>query len=105
MSSEEPKASMSTLRDVLDAVLGMATSLPRGLDTPAEFGVCDGSDLQILDDVDMQVYPAASREAGQPAGEPSVLIRVHDHPGSPGSRGRLLLGVAPHSGGEAGETA
>jgi hypothetical protein len=99
--SEEPTAGMSTLRDVLDAVLELATRLPRGLDTPAEFGVCDGSDLQVVNGADMQVCPAASGEGG----EPSVLVRVHDHAGSPGSRGRLLPGVAPHSGGEAAATA
>lgn len=94
MASEEPKASMSTLRDILDAVLGMAAALPRGLDTPAEFGLCDGAGLQILNDADVQACPADSRQAG----EPSVLIRIHDHPGSPGSRGRLLPGGAAHAG-------
>ncbi len=71
----------------------IASELPGGLDTMVEFGVCDGSSLQLLDDVDVDFYTEITSEGGRAVSVAFVSIRAHHHPGE-GKTGQLLRGVA-----------
>ena len=54
MSSDlpEPRA-VTTIRDVVDGLTELAGMLPEGLETRVELGVCDGEDLQLIENVDL----------------------------------------------------
>ena len=48
----EPRA-VTTIRDVVDGLTELAAMLPEGLETRVELGVCDGEDLQLIENVDL----------------------------------------------------
>lgn len=90
----EQPGEVTTVRRMVEALLGVADRLPLGLDAAVEFGVCDGAALQILKDVDVTAYSVFPRDQSRPVSAPTVLIRAHDHPGPGTSRGPLMRGAA-----------
>jgi hypothetical protein len=82
----------TTLRQIVDMLLAIATDLPAGLDGRIEFGVCDGNNLQIIDHVDLDLYTEV-KPGERPAPDSTyVILRAHHHPGE--SPGHLLRGAA-----------
>jgi hypothetical protein len=79
----DPYAAAATVRDLIAVLTEAATRLPAGLDTPVRFGICDGTDLHLLDDVDVDVYTVHPQD---PADDPRhlLLARGHQHPGRAG---------------------
>ena len=94
MSSDlpEPRA-VTTIRDVVDGLTELAAMLPEGLETRVELGVCDGEDLQLIENVDLGHWALMPPERPQVA-ERFVLLRGHVHPGE--RAGELLRGAASH---------
>jgi hypothetical protein len=74
----------TTVRTVLNALLEIAAGLPLGLDTQMEFGVCDGLNLQLLNNADLISYHKKAAAGGAEAGTLSVLLRAHHHGKAPG---------------------
>lgn len=83
---------MTTIRDLLNGLSELAAALPDGLDTPIEAGVCNGENLHLLDNVDVDHW---ERHADGPASSPEVfvLLRGHLHPNENRPE-RVLRGVA-----------
>jgi hypothetical protein len=67
----------ATVRTVPNALTDMAAGLPLGLDSRMEFGVCDGLNLQLLDNSDLISYRKKAPAGGEEAGTLSVLLRAH----------------------------
>jgi hypothetical protein len=86
----EPAA---TVRGLITALTEAAGRLPDGLDTPFQFGICDGTDLHLITDVDMDVYTVHPEG---PAGAVThlLLARAHQHPGR---AGEVWRGVGAHA--------
>jgi hypothetical protein len=84
-----------TLRGVLNMLMAVAAELPLGLDSRVEFGVCDGENLQRIDQVDVDIYTNIQTASGEEAGEPFVILRAQSHPGQ--TAGRPLRGVASNA--------
>lgn len=83
-----------TVRHLITALTESASRLPAGLDTPIRFGLCDGTDLHLIADVDVDVYTALPKD---PAGDTErfLLVRAHQHPGGPA--GPVWRGAASHA--------
>ncbi len=92
----EPRA-VTTIRDLVDGLTELAGMLPEGSETRVELGVCDGEDLQLIENVDLDHWALMSPERPQVA-EQFVLLRGHVHPGE--RAGELLRGAASHVGQE-----
>jgi len=90
-SSEDGDAT-TTVRTVLNMLMTIAADLPDGLDTRIEVAICDGENLQLIDQVDVAVYTEATESTAEVTGEPFVILRGHQHPGE--HPGVLLRGVA-----------
>ncbi|TDD60826.1 hypothetical protein [Actinomadura rubrisoli] len=81
----------TTIREVIAMLNTLAADLPEGMDTRVKFGICDGADLQMVDDVDLSHYTHV--KDGRPV-EVFVMFRGHVHPEEePGPR---LRGAAAH---------
>jgi hypothetical protein len=82
-----------TVRQVIEALTEAASSLPQGLDSVIELGICDGHDLQLIDemDVDFRLYVRSLEQPLVPE-RGTVLIRGHWHRGE--SPGGIQRGVA-----------
>jgi hypothetical protein len=94
MSSDlpEPRA-VTPIRDLVDGLTELARMLPEGFETRVELGVCDGEDLQLIENVDLDHWALMPPERPQVA-ERFVLLRGHVHPGK--RAGELLRGAASH---------
>lgn len=79
------------MRQLVNVLSTLAAALPDGMDTPVEIGVCDGADLQLLSEVDIDEYHHVSLDGTE--GETFIAIRAHDHPDGTG-RGMRMRGVA-----------
>lgn len=88
MSDDESKA-QETIRGVVERLLLLADRLPTGMDTRVEFGICDGKNLQLIDNVEVDHFVIAKAD-GQ-AVDVFVAFKAHQHPGEP--PGKLLPGV------------
>jgi len=79
MSSDlpEPRA-VTTIRDLVDGLTELAGMLPEGFETRVELGVCDGEDLQLIENVDLDHWALMPPERPQVA-ERFVLLRGHVH--------------------------
>lgn len=84
-----------TLRGVLNMLMAVAAELPQGLNSRVEFGVCDGENLQLIDQVDVDIYTNIQTASGEEVDEPFVILRAHSHPGQ--TAGRLLRGAASNA--------
>ncbi|GAA3217305.1 hypothetical protein [Actinocorallia longicatena] len=82
---------MPTLRETIEMLTALAHQSPDGLDTPVEFAICDGENLQMIDEIDLGT---STRVSARSAAKTShfVLFRGHHHPGRP--PGLLLRGAA-----------
>jgi hypothetical protein len=71
-----------------------AEQLPDGLDSPIDLAICDGSNLQFLDQVEVTWQHQYDKTSGTfvRGKEMCALIKGHWHP--EGNPGRLLRGVA-----------
>jgi hypothetical protein len=86
---------IATIRDLVDALLEQARDLDKGLDTPMELGICDGTDLQLVDTVDLNCWSTVSSSGrGSPGGQ-FLILRGHIHPGE--KAGKILRGAASHA--------
>jgi hypothetical protein len=92
MSSDlpEPRA-VTTIRDLVDGLAELARMLPEGFETRVELGMCDGQDLQLIENVDLGHWALMPPEGPLIAGR-FVLLRGHVHPGE--RVGELLRGAA-----------
>jgi hypothetical protein len=81
----------TTVRTVLNALLEIAAGLPLGLDSRVEFGVCDGLNMQLLDNADLISYRKKAPDGSEEADTLSVLLRAHHHGNAPGE---LMDGTA-----------
>ena len=88
----EPHA-VTTIHDLVDGLTELAGMLPEGFETRVELGVCDGEDLQLIENVDLGHWALMPPEQPQ-AAEWFVLLRGHVHPGE--RAGELLRGAASH---------
>jgi hypothetical protein len=88
----EPRA-VTTIRDLVDGLTELAGMLPEGFETRVELGVCDGEDLQLIENVDLGHWALMPPERPQVT-ERFVLLRGHVHPGE--RAGELLRGAASH---------
>ena len=75
----EPYA-VTTIRDLMDGLTELAGMLPEGYETHVELGVCDGEDLQLIENVDLGHWALTPPEGPQIASW-FVLLRGHVHPG------------------------
>jgi hypothetical protein len=84
----------TTVRAFIEKLTELAADLPNGLDSPVDLAICDGTDLVILEAVDMDVLSTIRTE--EPVGEvtrQSVMVRGHNHAGDgPGEVYRGLVG-------------
>jgi hypothetical protein len=60
------------------------------METPIEFGICNGEDVQMIDDVDLDQWTRVETD-GTPVRQ-FALLRGHIHPGE--KTGDRLRGVA-----------
>ncbi|GAB3679376.1 hypothetical protein GCM10027589_49660 [Actinocorallia lasiicapitis] len=81
---------MPTLRETIEMLTALADQSPDGLDTPVEFGICDATDLQMIDEIDLGIYQRISVRTSEVG--TYVMFRGHHHPGA--VPGALLRGAA-----------
>jgi hypothetical protein len=82
-----------TVRGLIEALTEAAAGTLNGLDSPVDLGICDGKDLQYIDEIDVSNWTLVNRESGTPApGSGRVLIRGHWHPDK--APGELRHGLA-----------
>lgn len=94
MSHDPPEFRVvTTIRDLVDGLTELADMLPQGFETRVELGVCDGEDLQLIENVDLDRWALMPPERAHMA-EWFVLLRGHLHPGE--RAGELLHGAASH---------
>lgn len=77
---------VTTIRDMIEALTELAAMLPDAERSEVEFGICNGTDLQMVDKVDVSHYTHV-RDDGGPD-RLFVMFRGHVHPGE--KPGRLL---------------
>jgi hypothetical protein len=82
---------VTTARELIDMITATAAELRDGLDTDIEFGICDGNNLELIDDVDIDFYARVPTD-GSPGGTQLLIICGHHHPGQ--KPGELLRGAA-----------
>jgi hypothetical protein len=93
-TSEPPESrAVTTIRDLVDGLIELAGMLPQGFKTRVELGVCDGEDLQLIENIDLDRWASMPPERLQMA-EWFVLLRGHLHPGE--RAGELLHRAASH---------
>jgi hypothetical protein len=68
----------ATIREYIAALEDAAARLPQGTDARVDVGVCDGTDLQLLDRTELIIYERAPA-GGAP--QARALLRAHQHPG------------------------
>jgi hypothetical protein len=83
---------ITTIRYLIDGLLELAGMLPEGTDTPVELGICDGKDLQLIDQCDLGHWAKIPADGSGPPSGYFVLIRGHVHPGE--KAGELMRGAA-----------
>lgn len=81
----------TTIRDLIAALNELAEESPAGENTEVEFGICNGTALQMVDDIDVS-HSTRVQADGLARVRVSVLFRAHVHPGE--KPGELLRGVA-----------
>lgn len=87
----------ATVRGLVNYLTTLASALPEGMSTPIEIGVCDGQDLQLLSEVDIDEYTRTLLDGTEV--ETFIVIRAHDHPDGEG-RGMRMRGVTADADGE-----
>ena len=82
----------ATVRELIEELTRAASSLPQGLDAVFELGICDGHDLQLINEIDIDFRVFFRTTTDPPVAERgTVLIRGHWHRGE--SPGELQHGV------------
>jgi hypothetical protein len=82
-----------TVRGLIEALTEAAAGTLNGLDSPIDLGICNGQDLQYIDEIDVSSLTLVNRQTGTPApGSGRVLIRGHWHPDK--APGELRHGIA-----------
>lgn len=84
----------ATVREFIAELTAIADQLPDGLDSVVELLICDGSNQQFIDNMEV-LFQISLREDGSvnpDARPPQVVIRGHWHPGE--SPGRVQRGLA-----------
>jgi hypothetical protein len=72
------ESEVTTIRQAIEVLTELASTLPDGMETQVEFGLCNGVDLQMFDEIDVDHYTHVSE------GKPDrvfVMFRAHAHPG------------------------
>jgi hypothetical protein len=90
MAEEEAE---TTVREFIELLTEHAAATLNGLDSPIDVAICNGEDLQFLDDIDVFVWALLNRETNTMAPDSGrVVIRGHWHPDKP--PGVLRRGIA-----------
>lgn len=84
---------MTTAQEFIEMIADTAAELDDGLDAGIEFGICDGDNLQLIDNCDIDIYSEVRTNGSPTTAKPFIVIRGHHHPGE-GKPGKLLRGVA-----------
>ena len=69
---------MATIRELIDGLTELARTLPEGMDTPVQIGICNAVDLQLVPHVDVDQWTRVPGD-GTPQ-ETFALLRGHLHP-------------------------
>jgi hypothetical protein len=72
------KVAQETVRGFIDLLTEVAGTLPEGLDSAIELGICDGKTLQIIDNVEVDFWVQVAGD-GSRIGAQCVLICGHQH--------------------------
>lgn len=80
-----PDGRPTTIREMIEALVELAEESPVGADTEVEFGICNGTDLQMVDKVDVSHFTHV-QDGEMP--RVFVMFRGHVHPGE--KPGQLL---------------
>lgn len=80
---------MASIRKLIESLTSVATELPEGLDGSVEYAICDGKDLRIIENVDLDSYSQVAE--GGAVVYRFAVIRGHLH--GPDD-GRTLPGIS-----------
>lgn len=69
---------MTTIREMIEALVELAEESPAGADTDVEIGICNGTDLQMVDNIDVSHF---TRVQDDKPDRVFVMFRAHVHPG------------------------
>ncbi|MGH4017829.1 MAG: hypothetical protein ACRDT0_01010 [Pseudonocardiaceae bacterium] len=80
------------VRQAIEQLTAAAESLPTGLDSPVRVALCDGVDVQVSDEVDIDHYTEVSPDVGVLG--VFVMVRGHPHRDKDAGRSTKLRGWA-----------